>query len=122
MTQTHGGRPPSMPMALNGSNFGAASALDYNYTEKDIESPHAAGGPGGYDYGYPVPYHSSPDDQNIHNQQHPMSDAYDVDDYSNMPPQVIAQPIPGQGAALYESDSDGEHGGKVGTSGLPVYR
>lgn len=120
MSQTHHARPPSMPMALNGSNFGATSALDYDYAEKDLTpnpSPpvtHAVG----YDYGYPAyPVHPAG--------VHGVADGYEHEDYANLPPPMGTQSNTTP-AGLYESDSEGDHlgagGAKVGAGAPPVYR
>ena len=129
MTHTPGGRPVSMPMALNGSNFGASSALDLSYEKEqspDSSPPLPHVQTMGYDYtSYPTSYAHG---------QHPQQ-GYDHDDYTSFPPAV--QPASGQPTAgIYESDSEGDlvgmangghgttHGG-AGNTGVnvpPVYR
>lgn len=121
MSQPHG-RPVSIPMALNGSNFGANSALDYTAPE-DTAHNYA---PGGYDYGYPSYAH---DQSGAGTHPHAAGGApspYDGEDYTSFPPPVGIQPDPSQGgagAALYESDSEGDHLARKGKGeGPPVYR
>lgn len=121
MSQPHG-RPVSIPMALNGSNFGANSALDYS----GQEDPAHTYSPGAYDYGYSTYNH----DQSVAvTHPHPVgggSSPYDGEDYTSFPPAVGIQPDPSQGgagAALYESDSEGDHSARrANGEGPPVYR
>lgn len=119
MSQAAHARPPSMPMALNGSSFGAASALDYNYAEKDLSPnpspPVSHAHTTEFDYGYPSYHPSDQPQQNTH-------DAYDVDDYANLPPPLATQPMQTT-QGVYESDSEGDHGVKAVVGGAPpMYR
>jgi len=83
---THSGPHSAAPMALNGSNFGAGSALDaYEYDEKTAPALP------------PLPGQAQP--------QSP----YDAEeDYANMPPAVQMQPAPTVPAySGYDSEEEG---------------
>lgn len=137
MSQPHG-RPVSIPMALNGSNFGATSALDYAYDDKDTPDASAPAvtaayaTTSGYDYNYSA-YGRDQHASGPMSHQHPGGgqSPYDGEDYTSFPPPVGMQPDPSQGgvgAGLYESDSEGDHVGRAGAGGVgkiegpPVYR
>ncbi|ORY35725.1 hypothetical protein BCR39DRAFT_555861 [Naematelia encephala] len=98
------------PMALNGSNFGAASSLE-DYDEKESSNNHH------FSQQPTIPQYGSPPPGYENDQDH------DEDyDYTSFPPVVQAQPLShGVGLGGYESGSeDAAHDGGLGTgAGYP---
>ncbi|RSH88850.1 hypothetical protein EHS25_003078 [Saitozyma podzolica] len=122
--ETMGGQVPSphsaVPMALNGSNFGAASSLDYPYDEKVMGDLGSSPTPGYYSGLTAHPHMANEHEmQSLHAGQHVGVDdvvgPHEMDeDYTTYPPVMghNGHPAAMAGAGVYDSGSeDGEpHG------------
>jgi hypothetical protein len=102
----------AVPMALNGSNFGAASSLEYPYDEKvmgDLASPS---------YGYqdaPASAHPALPGSTVgvraSNDAYAAYEGTDMDeDYTSYPPPMAHQASNGGAGGAYDSGSEDGHG------------